>query len=315
MRPNRCRCNPKLATLAVAWWYTLRAVQGQRSVTALGVALAISLLATSCSGLSRDVASKAPSSSAVPVSTRVAAVTPVIASTLSTPLAVSATDGKTHIAYELVLTNTMLSPTTIHFIKAMAGGRTLFDLSGDKLSIWMKNLGTKAPGTTLGPGQAAVVLMDATVDNFADVPAEISHALDIEVSQPNPPLFPKNMTENIATVAVDKQKPIAIKPPLDGPHWVDRNGCCGATAHREALSQLNGKLWAPERYAVDYVQLNDNGVMYSGDKSSPQSYVAFGANVHAVADGPVVAVNRGQPEQFPRYGRRDYSSTTLAAIT
>ena len=39
--------------------------------------------------------------------------------------------------------------------------------------------------------------------------------------------------------------------------------------------------------------------MYAGDRSLPQSYVAFGAKVYSVADGTVVAVNRGLPEQIP----------------
>jgi hypothetical protein len=150
--------------------------ENHRHVTTLGVGLAIALIAAACSGPSRDVASKAPSSSAVPVPTPPAVVTPIIASVLATRVAVSATDGKMQIAYELMLTNTMLSPKTIHSIKATADGRTIFDLSEHKLSTWMKGLGTKSPSTVLGPGQAAVVLIDATVDNFADVPVEIRHA-------------------------------------------------------------------------------------------------------------------------------------------
>ncbi len=265
-------------------------------VTAIACAYAVA----SCAGSSSDVASGKSSRPAPPATaTAPTAVTPVIASTLSTPVAVSATDGKTHIAYELLLTNTMLSPTTIHSVKATAGGRTLFELSGDRLSPWMKNLGTKTPGTVMGPGQAAVVLIDAIVDNMADVPGEISHVLEVELSKPNLPLFPRNLTEHIATIAIDRQRPVVIRPPLDGPHWVNGDGCCGATTHRAAISQLNGRLWAPERYAVDYVQLNDDGLMYTGDRSSPQSYVAFGAKVYSVADGTVVAVNRGLPEQIP----------------
>ena len=269
-----------------------------RRASASATAIACAFIAARIVISSSDAAAQTSSRPEVPA-TAPATVTPVIGSALSSPVAVAATDGKTHIAYELILTNTMLSPTTIHSIKATAGGRTLFALSEDELSASMKNLGSKAPGKVLGAGQSAVVLMDATVERFADVPGEISHVLDVEVSQPNLPLLPKNLTQTVATTAIDKRKPIVIKPPLDGPHWVNGNGCCGVTAHRVALSPLNGKLWAPERYAVDYVQLNDAGLMYAGDKSSLESYVAFGAKVHSVADGTVVAVNRGLPEQVP----------------
>jgi len=61
---------------------------------------------------------------------------------------------------------------------------------------------------------------------------------------------------------------------------------------REGLCSNSGP-----RTQTNVVDGDDVG--HSGDKSSAQSYVSFGANVHAVADGTVVAVNRGQPEQIP----------------
>jgi murein DD-endopeptidase MepM/ murein hydrolase activator NlpD len=65
-----------------------------------------------------------------------------------------------------------------------------------------------------------------------------------------------------------------------------------------AVSPLNGELWAPERFAIDYVQLTDGGVL-TGDRTKLDSYPYFGADIHAVADGPVVAVVDGLPEQAP----------------
>ncbi|HEX7826476.1 MAG TPA: M23 family metallopeptidase, partial [Mycobacterium sp.] len=88
-----------------------------------------------------------------------------------------------------------------------------------------------------------------------------------------------------------------ISPPLDGPRWVDGNSCCDMTPHRMALNPLNGKLWAAERFAIDYLQLSPDGTIYRGDASKPESYPYFGANIHAVADGPVVGVVDGLPEQ------------------
>ena len=39
--------------------------------------------------------------------------------------------------------------------------------------------------------------------------------------------------------------------------------------------------------------------MFTGDPTKPESYPYFGADIHAVADGPVVAVVDGLPEQVP----------------
>ena len=79
------------------------------------------------------------------------------------------------------------------------------------------------------------------------------------------------------------------------------------------MNPLNGELWAAERFAIDYVQLGPGGRMFAGDKTKPESYPYFGADIHAVADGPVVSVAR----RAARTGRRararpDCPSTSTA---
>jgi murein DD-endopeptidase MepM/ murein hydrolase activator NlpD len=107
------------------------------------------------------------------------------------------------------------------------------------------------------------------------------------------------MDEQVAPVTVQDRKPVAIAPPLDGPGWLDGDGCCDMSAHRNALNPISGALWAAERFAIDYLQLQPSGVLFNGDPTRLESYPYFGADVHAVADGPVVAVVDGMPEQVP----------------
>ena len=66
-----------------------------------------------------------------------------------------------------------------------------------------------------------------------------------------------------------------------------------------ALNPIDGKLWAAERFAIDYVQLGADGTLFTGDQAKVESYPYFGADIHAVADGPVVGVVDGMPEQVP----------------
>ena len=107
------------------------------------------------------------------------------------------------------------------------------------------------------------------------------------------------MTETVAPVTVQTRKPVVISPPLAGPNWLDANGCCDMTAHRMALNPINGQLWAAERFAIDYVQLHPDGRLFTGDQAKLESYPYFGADIHAVGDGPVVAAVDGLPEQVP----------------
>ena len=66
-----------------------------------------------------------------------------------------------------------------------------------------------------------------------------------------------------------------------------------------ALNPINGQLWAAERFAIDYVQLGPDGRLFTGDQAKVESFPYFGADILAVADGPVVAAVDGLPEQVP----------------
>jgi hypothetical protein len=241
----------------------------------------------------------AATSSPVPSAPGATVLTPIVGAVICAPIPVPATDGKVHLAYELTLTNTLGQDLTLTSVAVLTGDKTLLSLSGDGLAHWTRALGNPTtPTTTLGPGATAEVWLDVTVDEPGDVPATLQHAIGVSASKPQRPLVPATMTETIAPINVDTRKPAVISPPLVGPAWLDGNSCCDMTAHRMAVNPINGQLWVAERFAIDYIQLTD-GRMFSGDKTKLESYPYFGTDIRAVADGAVVAVVDGLPEQVP----------------
>lgn len=273
--------------------------------TTTSVAAAVGVLALTVAGCSasadrfRDVG-ESPSTTTGSAPTEIpVALTPVIGRAVSAPVPVAATDGKTHLAYELMLTNTLGQEVTLTSVAVRAGDQTLLTLTGDTLSHWTRALGKSTPTTQLGPGQAGLVWLDVALDKSAAVPAELTHTIGVTIPDPSPPLIPATMAEVVAPVTVQTRKPAVIAPPLDGPNWLDGNSCCDMTAHRNALNPLSGGLWAAERFAIDYVQLRPDGTMVNGDPSKLESYSYFGVDIHAVADGPVVGMVDGLPEQVP----------------
>ncbi|WP_419776577.1 M23 family metallopeptidase [Mycolicibacterium neoaurum] len=226
--------------------------------------------------------------------------TPVLARAVAAPVPVRATDGRTHLAYELLLTNAMDQDITVDSLQVRAGdaGEPLLTLSGADLAERTRILGTTAPTGRLGPAQSALVWLDVSTDEDA-APTELDHQVQVTLTTPMPPLLPPQLTETVAPVTVQSHTPVVIAPPLRGPQWWDANGCCGMTPHRMAINPIDGALWGAERYAIDYVQLLPDGRLFTGDVADTASYAYFGADVHAVADGPVVAVLDGLPEQVP----------------
>lgn len=270
------------------------------------VVLAVAALIAACSQ-----ANETPSHSTTSTTTTTSAVaapppdatpsvaTPLVAGVIAAPIPVPATDGKIHLAYELQLTNSLAQDVKLTSVTVRAGERTLLELPGDRLSYWTRIIGIPIPATKLGPAQSAVVWLDVTVDKTDPMPAQLVHTVGISLAEPMPPLFPATMTETVAPVTVQTRKPVMISAPLDGPNWLDGSSCCDMTAHRTALNPINGQLWAAERFAVDYVQLGPDGRLLVGDKGKLESYPYFGADIHAVGDGPVVSAVDGLPEQVP----------------
>jgi murein DD-endopeptidase MepM/ murein hydrolase activator NlpD len=226
-------------------------------------------------------------------------VTPLLARVVAAPVPVPATDGRTHLAYELLLTNTLNQEVTLQTVAVYGDEASLLSISGAGLAHWTRVLGDAGkPTTTIGPAQTAAVWLDATVAP-GNVPGRLDHAVTVALSRPTPPLLPAIMTETVAATPVQTRKPVQIDPPLRGSKWLDGNGCCDMTPHRMALNPLDGQLWAAERFAIDYVQLDAGYRLLAGPAGKVTGYPYFGADVHAVADGPVVAVLDGLPEQVP----------------
>jgi peptidase M23-like protein len=283
---------------------------GTRATAAVFGAAALIAACSLASEKPSGTASAPPPSAVVPTSTspsappaQPAVATPLLASVVAAPIPVPATDGKDHLAYELQLTNVLGQDLTLTSLAVVAGDKTLLTLSGDKLAYWTRVMGNSAtPATKLGPGQGGFVWLDVALDRPADgtpstIPANLTHTVGISMKDPLPGVFPATMTETVAPVTVQTRKPVVISSPLAGPNWLDVDSCCDMGAHRMAMNPLNDQLWAAERFAIDYVQLGPDGRIFTGDKTKPESYPYFGADIHAVADGPVVAVVDGLPEQ------------------
>ncbi|WP_431798712.1 M23 family metallopeptidase [Microbacterium kunmingense] len=225
--------------------------------------------------------------------------TPVLGSVLAVPEAYPATDGLVHIAYELVLSNVLSQDVTLDLVRVTDGEDTLLELGGDALAPWVRIYGGDAGSLVMGPGQRALVWLDVTVGSMDEVPETIAHEVQISPETAIEPVVTSPMTELIAQTAVSSTEPIVISPPLRGEGWFDGNSCCGVTPHRAAINPINGALHAPERYAIDYAQLNADGRLFDGPRDELESYAYYGADIHAVADGPIVAMVWDLPEQTP----------------
>jgi Peptidase family M23 len=237
-------------------------------------------------------------------------LSPLVATPIAAPNPVIGADDTTHLAYEIALMN--MGSTTVDLAKVETldaiSGAVLGTLEGAALAQMLRlNGGSK--GTELPAGGSGVLFMDITLDEDATVPKTLKHRFRIAVAKtPSPdrggdrdpvPELPQEIT--FVSDPLDVGAPaVVVSPPLKGARWVVAGGCCTPYSyHRGATLPINGAIHVAERYAIDFVQLNDKNMLYSGPQDQLSSYAFFGDEIHSVADGIVVQIADSLPEQVP----------------
>ncbi len=74
---------------------------------------------------------------------------------------------------------------------------------------------------------------------------------------------------------------------------------------------VNGLLRVPERFAIDWIKLDANGRVFTGDAAKLASYAYYGTPIHAAAAGTVVNLYDGADEQVPNQPARGITTENI----
>ena len=231
--------------------------------------------------------------------------TPVVVSAF-TPNArpVAGTDGKTHLVYELILTNTNPTAATLQKLEvldASAPSKVLSSFEGqDLLSHLHTTGGGGVDNAVIEFNGTRLFLIDFYLDSLAAVPKRLLHHLEL-LGAPAPartPTTPVSLSYDAAPIEILAKVPV-IGPPLAGNHWIATNGCCAPSVHRASSLGINGQIFFAQRFAIDWMQMDGQGRLVSGDPSDVHNYKSYGADVLAVADGTVVEKLNDLDDQKP----------------
>lgn len=239
----------------------------------------------------------APLAQAAPQPGPAEELTPVIGNPIASPEPVLTSDGRRQLAYELQLINRTQSVATVKSLKALAGGKVVQSLSGKALEAQMAPYGAAEHSISLQPGQGAYVLMDVSLAAKAKVPATLTHRISVALKPAQAGIA---TSYELAPTRVTKREAVIVAPPLRGPGWVIANGCCADfNAHRGTVLPVNGGAHVAERFAIDFVQLGPQGVLFSGARDLLSNYPYYGKQVYSATGGKVVGVVDDLPEPVP----------------
>jgi hypothetical protein len=212
-------------------------------------------------------------------------------------------DGKTHLAYELHLTNFGSSELTIATLEVVGGdGRTIAKYEGEELGARLARPGVPAGADKrrLGGGMRAVAYLWLTFETPSAVPAVLRHSLTAMIGAPaDSAAGGTEIKGNGGEIMTRSGPPLVLAAPFRGGGWLAANGPSNASGHRRALIPVGGAAHIAQRFAIDWVQLREDGKTWAGDQLKNESYRCYGVEALAVANGTVVAVKDGIPENIP----------------
>ena len=224
-------------------------------------------------------------------------MTPVLLAVEDAPVPFMGSDGRVHLVYEVWVTNFSSADVTMEKVEVIGDGKVLQSLDATDLAGRLQAAGQRESASKLAGSVQALLFLHVTLAPGASIPARLSHRITIHANAAPP--GQQEITENGAEIAVDRRSVVVIGPPLQGEGYVSADSCCDATRHTRAALPVNGRVWLAQRFAVDWEQLDAQGRIYAGDREKLESYSIFGKPVFAVADGVVMSVTDGLPEQMP----------------
>jgi hypothetical protein len=209
-------------------------------------------------------------------------------------------DGRMHLAYEIRIANQSALEVTLDSVQALAKGKPIGRGLDAAALATLIHLHSGPVGNTLGPGEGATLFMDVTYPAKRKAPKRLRHQFAISFHPPDDPGAVQTQAFVGVETAVGTEPAVEVEPPLRGDRWLVGNGCCESiTAHRGATLAINGVIDAPERFAIDFVQLTSANALVDGPYGDLASWPFFGDKIRSVARGEVVKVQDGLPEQVP----------------
>nr|WP_106184184.1 M23 family metallopeptidase [Legionella pneumophila] len=223
-------------------------------------------------------------------------------------------EGNPYLTYEVFLTNVGDYPFSLENVEVLNGRqprKVLFSYNQEQLRKMIYSFGGHSKhlksDLTLRPGERGLLFFMVKFNNPGEIPKKLTHRFHLYSSKNQISGEEVRYSFLAAPTHVKTTQPLVIANPLDGKHWMAINGPSNHSLHRRARVAAHGIVYYPERYAIDFMQFGSDGHIYKENPYKNDNYYSYGANIYSVADGKVVDVYDGVPDNTPP--GRDYPVT------
>lgn len=209
--------------------------------------------------------------------------------------------GQPRAFYELHLSNFSPMPFSLSKLAVYADGVTapLLQLSGAELDKILVPIGVEdesAEPARLPAGGRLVAFIDTPLP--ATAVRGLHHRLEFSLTRPDGERVSRTLEG--APVALARSAGRVLRAPLQGGGWIATDLARNAPgSHWRTLMSVDGKVRSAQRFAIDWVRMNDDGRLFHDDVHDNRNWYGYGAPVLAVADALVSDLRDGVAENTP----------------
>jgi hypothetical protein len=214
------------------------------------------------------------------------------------------------LVYELHITNFDSVPLTLKRVavfKAERNGEAIASFEDDKLSAAMTRIGVVSPGSAappedhrvLAPGGRNVVFLWIELPLNELTPAKLKHQL-VFSSTPAGTDKASDATLEDFLIPVSQDPVPVLSPPFKQGIWLAGDGPDNTSNHRRSIFAIDGHIYSPERFAIDWVKVGSNNDTHHDEIAKNENWWGWGEPVLAVADGEITEVVDEFPDNAPR---------------
>jgi hypothetical protein len=230
-----------------------------------------------------------------------AGFTPVLGYVNTPPRTAKLSDGQYSMLYELLVVNAASVPVSIEKIEVRdkrSPQPCCVSLAGKDIESVMRVPGETGRTATLAPAQSGIILVNIDSSDADKLPGMLVHSLSVRLHKPWGP-YPEGLFEQrLDPVAVSEDKTPVIGPPLRGDRWIAAV-VCGKLGHRTTVMPIDGKWVTPERFAVDWIRMDEKGRLLTGDLVKNESYPQYGQEILAVSSGVIIRTVDDRQDEVP----------------
>jgi hypothetical protein len=199
--------------------------------------------------------------------------------------------GRTVLMYELRLTNFSDKAIELRRIEVSAAdepaGQSLAAFDGEQIDSLLQNPGQRL----VNAGATVVLFMQVALDREERMPRRLRHRVS-------------GADSSVEGAEIGTRHTLlkVLEPPVRGAAWKAYDGPSNdrENHHRRGLLVLDGKPSISRRFAVDWF-LTKDGQTSKGDVHDRRSHHSYEQPVFSVADGRVVSMRDGRPDNVPGY--------------